>query len=31
MELNDFRMGKIIIGILAFIIPIIIGALSDKK
>ena len=26
MELNDFRMGKIIVGILAFIIPIIIGA-----
>lgn len=31
MELNDFRMGKIIVGILAFIVPIIIGALSDKK
>ena len=31
MELNDYRIGKIIIGILAFVIPIIVGALSDKK
>jgi hypothetical protein len=31
MELNDYRIGKIIIGILVFIIPIIVGALSDKK
>lgn len=31
MDLNDFRMGKIIVGILAFIIPIIIGAMNNKK
>lgn len=31
MSVNDFRIGKIIIGILIFIIPIIIWALNDKK
>jgi hypothetical protein len=31
MELNDFRIGKIIVGILAFVIPIIIGALNEKR
>ena len=31
MSVNDFRIGKIIVDILIFIIPIIIWALNDKK
>lgn len=30
MDLNDFRIGKIIAGLLAFIIPIIIGMCNKE-